>query len=206
MSRSSSQRRQSSPAIHQVSLAVLVAVAFGVAVSVVKGNGGGVRATIGNTSAPWLLLPFVAGAVAGRARPTLSAAVGTLVSFMALGGFYLTNTWVLDLGPHPWVVDLRLTFNAGREFFLLAVVSGPLFGALGGLWQQRRSVGLAVLVSTLLVLEPLAWLAYESIRPAAHYSNHPIVWAVEMVFGLGACTLAARVTQLMGPADQTYRS
>jgi len=40
-----------------------LAVLFGVASAWIKGNSAGPRDAIGNASAPWLLLPFLAGAV-----------------------------------------------------------------------------------------------------------------------------------------------
>jgi hypothetical protein len=165
-------------------------LAFGVTVSVVKGNGAGVREAVGNTSAPWLVLAFLTGAfVAGR-RVGRAALVATACSFIALAGFYVANTFVLDLGPHDWLTDVRLTVGAGRLYFALAALSGPVFGALGGLWQHGRSAALAVLVAASLVLEPAAWLAYQHARHLSD-ANQPAVWAVEVVVGLCACVLAA---------------
>lgn len=46
---------------------VLSAAVFGVAMSVLKGTDTGIRDDVDNLSAPWLLLPFFAGA-AGRGR------------------------------------------------------------------------------------------------------------------------------------------
>ena len=37
------------------------ALAFGVGVAAIKGQDTGVRDALGNTSAPWVVLPFVAG-------------------------------------------------------------------------------------------------------------------------------------------------
>jgi hypothetical protein len=151
------------------------ALAFGVGVSMIKGNGGGVRDAIGNTSAPWLLLPFVA-VLYSRTRHTLRGVLtGVLASMTALCGFYVANAFVLDLGPHSWFDDISLTVNAGRLFFALAVISGPLFGALGARWNRTRSRWLAVLVAALLVVEPLASWLYELIGRVA-YANVAVVW------------------------------
>jgi hypothetical protein len=54
----------------RVAIVGVSALAFGIGVSIVKGNAGGVRDAIGNTSAPWLLLPFVA-VIYARTRTTL---------------------------------------------------------------------------------------------------------------------------------------
>ena len=110
---------------------VVVAIAFGVGDSMLKGNGGGIRSALGNTSAPWLLLPFVGGAFVGRGRMAVGAAVGLALSLVALCSFYVANSFVLRLGPHPWTADMRLAFDGGKRFFVLAILSGPIFGWLG---------------------------------------------------------------------------
>ena len=168
-----------------VVVAALGALAFGVGMSVLKGNdGGALRGAVANLSAPWLLLPFLAGAGAGGGRVGRAALIGVFVSFLALGGFYVANSFVLALGPHPWLVDLRLAFGSGY-FFKFAVLSGPVFGALGGWWERTRSRLLGVLVAALFVLEPFAWLAY---RGSVYTSDAP-VWAAEVLVGLTACAL-----------------
>jgi hypothetical protein len=79
---------------------LLLAASFGVAMSVFKGNGAGVRDDIGNLSAPWLLVPFfAAGALPGR-RLLTGALVGMAATCTALAAFYVANAFVLDLGPH----------------------------------------------------------------------------------------------------------
>jgi hypothetical protein len=168
----------------------VVAFAFGLTLSVEKGNGGGVRDAVGNISAPWLLLPFVVGVVLGRGRTAVGAVVGLLATFVALAGFYLANSFVLDLGPHTRLDDVRLAVEGGKQYFVLALLSGPTFGALGAWWQRHRSTTLAVLVASLLVFEPLAWAAYER---SAHstLSDHPLVWAGEVIVGLLACVAVA---------------
>lgn len=169
-------------------------IAFGAAMSALKGNGDGVREAIGNTSAPWLLLPFIAGAWVGGRRVLRAGLVGLAVSIAALGAFYFANSFVLDLGPHPWPQDLVLTVEAGKRYFLLGLVSGPIFGALGGWWQRRQSALVGVLIAGLLVAEPFAWLLYEA-TSRGHFIDHPKVWVVEGFVGLVACILAGTVAR-----------
>ena len=184
---------------HSVTIAALGALAFGVAMSVLKGNNGGdVRNAIGNLSAPWLLMPFIAGATAGARRIGRAAAVGALVSLSALAGFYVANSFVLHLGPHPWLVDLRLAFGS-LYFFKFALFSGPIFGALGGWWKQTGSAWLGVLVAALLVLEPFAWLAYTRAQSTVYTSDAP-VWAAEVVVGLAVCGLVAARARARRPS------
>src|ERR1700712_466214 len=97
--------------------------------SVFKGNVSGVRDDVGNLSAPWLLIPFFAAAVAGR-RSYGAALVGLAASSAALISFYVANAFVLDLGRHSVITDIRLAFVA--RWFFWGLVSGPIFGALGG--------------------------------------------------------------------------
>jgi hypothetical protein len=177
-----------SPGWRKVGLAAAGAAAFGVGMSVLKGNdGGAVRNAIGNLSAPWLALAFVAGAAAGGGRVIRGALVGALATFLALGGFYVANSFVLHLGPHPWLTDLRLAFGNGY-FFKFAALSGPLFGGFGAWWGRTRSRPLAMLVAGLFVFEPLAWLAYRG----ADYTSDAVVWAAEAAVGIAAFALAAR--------------
>lgn len=184
---------------HRVIAVVALAVAFGVAMSLVKGNGSGVRDAVGNVSAPWVLLPFFAGAFAGRRSVARAAAVGCAVSLAALAGFYVANAFVLDLGPHPWLHDLRLAVLGGKIYFEFGAVSGPVFGALGGWWQRRRSALVGVLAAALLLFEPLVWLAYAQAHhtPASSlaYFGNPVVWVFEVVVGVAACLVAATVAR-----------
>jgi hypothetical protein len=170
--------------------AVVVAFLFGAAASVLKGNGWGVRAVIGNMSAPWLLVPFIAGALTDGRRIRQAAFLGTVASLVALGGFYFANTFVLDLGPHPWLVDLRLTMRGGQQYFMLAAVSGPVFGVLGGWWQRRRATWPGILMAATFVLEPLAWLGYEHNQSSA-FTDYPLVWTAEVAIGMGAFAIAS---------------
>jgi Family of unknown function (DUF6518) len=186
---------------HLFGFVVFVAFVFGAAMSFIKGNGGGVRDSIGNVSAPWLLLPFFAGALAGARNIGRGARIGTIALLAALGGFYLVNTKVLDLGPHSWLADLRLTVQGGQRYFALAVLGGPIFGALGGWWRRDRSTLVGVLVAALPVFEPVAWLIYGRAR-GIHFENHPAVWAFEVIIGMGAGILvwARRPAHLARPA------
>jgi hypothetical protein len=182
-----------------VKCAVLVVAAFGfgVTVSVIKGNGSGIRDAIGNTSAPWLMLPFVAVLYWRTQSAIRGALVGLAASLTALSGFYIANSFVLDLGPHTWLQDLSLTVHAGEMFFALAVVSGPFFGALGALWHRTRSTAMAVLVAALFVFEPLASWLYGFIGPNGRVGV-PVVWFGELAVGLCACAaLAALLPRLL---------
>jgi hypothetical protein len=175
--------------VSRVLLIVLAATAFGVAMSVLKGNDVGIRDDIGNLSAPWLLLPFFAGA-AMRGRGLAGAAAGLAATCAALMAFYVANAFVLDLGPHSLLVDLRLTVGATGYWFPRGLVSGPVFGALGALWRRRGYSTLgAVAVILLLDAEPLFWVAAHRTGGVASFNFEPslVVSVGEALVGLATC-------------------
>lgn len=147
--------------VRRILLFLAAAVLFGAVESILKGNGSGVRDGIGNLSAPWVMVPFAAGAAGARGRIAFGAAIGLVTTLAALLGFYLANAFVLDLGPHSSVHDLGLTLGAGTLWFKAGAVSGPVMGAAGA-WAARagRFAVAAVIVATVL-FEPVAvYLAY----------------------------------------------
>jgi len=143
-----------------LALAAVAALLFGAAMSEIHGSQGGLRATVGNLSAPWLLVSFGAGATLGGRRIWRGAAAGLLVTTVALCAFYVTNIWVLGIFGHGVVGDLWFALSTGAYYIRLGLVSGPVMGALGALWRQRGSLGIALAATGLLICEPLAWVAY----------------------------------------------
>src|SRR5437870_952742 len=89
---------------------VIGAFAFGVVAAAIKGPNGGVaavavlRTNLGNLSAPWLLVGFVAGTI--TPKPLRGAALGLLATMVALVGFYLLNAVFVDLGAPSFVGNL----------------------------------------------------------------------------------------------------
>jgi hypothetical protein len=157
--------------------------------AVLKGNGTGIRNDVGNLSAPWLLVPFVASAVASNGRIPRAVIVGTVASLLALLGFYVANSFVLQLGPHSWIEDVRLAVSGGRRWYVLALVSGPFFGALGGLWRRSHHQILGVCAFAVLIAEPIVeWmLKNQSVGGFFVSSPSPSVWLGESMVGLIAC-------------------
>jgi hypothetical protein len=89
---------------------------------------------------------------------------------------------VLQLGPHPWIDDLRLTFGGGKRFLALALVSGPAFGGPGGWWAKARSIVVPLGLAVLFVVEPVGALVTQS-------TGSVVVWAGEITFGIVAVLL-----------------
>jgi hypothetical protein len=174
--------------------------------SVLKGNDAGFRDDIGNLSAPWLLLPFFAGA-ATRRGDLAAAAAGLVATAAALVAFYVANAFVLDLGPHSLVNDLRLTVGATGYWLPRGLVSGPVFGALGGLWRRRGYAPLGVAVLLLFDAEPLFWAAAHRAGGVASFDFQPSLAAsiVESLVGIAAavCMLIVVRRSDQAPAAAT---
>jgi hypothetical protein len=136
------------------------ALGFGAVMSVIHGSQGGVRAMIGDLSAPWLLIAFGAGAALGKRGVWRGAGAGLLVTVLALCAFYMANIYVLGLTGHGPLGDLRFALASGTYYIRLGLLPGPAMGVLGALSRRRRSMGIALAATGLLVFEPLAWFAY----------------------------------------------
>jgi hypothetical protein len=167
-------------------LLLAAAVLFGALVAVVKGQDAGVRDALGNTSAPWVLLPFLAGA--RYVRIWQAALVGVATTLAAFLGFYLAEAAVLDLGPHPWTTDLRLTLGSGNVYEKWGIVSGLVYGILGGLWASRRFPAAPVAVGLAFVAEPAVvfclWKA--GIWGGGDLLlRYPWMWTAEIAVGIG---------------------
>jgi hypothetical protein len=84
---------------------------------------------LANAVSPWLVAPFLVGALARR--PAAAALAGLLTCAGQVAGYYLA-------------ADLR-GFAVGSASILLwtcaGVLGGPLFGAAGRLWRRGRSGG-----------------------------------------------------------------
>jgi len=168
---------------------LLAGIAFGVLVAVIKGQATGVRDALGNTSAPWVVVPFLAGTRCSSVRR--AALVGGATTLAAFLGFYLSEAAILDLGPHPWYTDLRLTLGSGRVYEEWGLFSGLVYGALGGMWATRSlaiapiAVGLAFLCEPAIVLflrDAGLWGGGDLLF---HYRS---IWVSEILIGLATIT------------------
>lgn len=167
---------------------LVAAVAFGVLVAVVKGQATGMRDALGNTSAPWVVLPFIAGSRFARARS--AAAAGLAVTLVSLLSFYCAEAAVLDLGPHPWWVDLRLTAGYLNIYEQWGILSGLLYGVLGWLWTHRSRV-CAAAVGLAFAAEPLIVLVAERAKiTGGEILAYPWLWMGEVAIGLASIALA----------------
>jgi hypothetical protein len=157
--------------------ALLAAAALGILVGAVKGNDAGLRAGIGNLSAPWLLVAFLPSL---RCRSVVSGAVtGLLSTGVALAAFYATLTMILagHLGGGGYVREVGVETAANRVYLLAGVVTGPLFGALGAWVGRRHPRGVWLVVGGLVAGEIVAvdlLQGHELMPPPLYF-----VWGVD---------------------------
>jgi len=133
------------PNIRRAIVALALAGLFGVAAGLVKGDAEGLRAGLGNLSAPWLLVAFLP-AVPYR-TPARGALIGLTATLFALLGFYAALTLALAGhlgGGGPWA-EFLVEVRANRVYVVLGLVTGPLAGAAGA-WVGSRRRGLVPFV------------------------------------------------------------
>lgn len=169
-------------------LLVLGAIVFGAVVAFIKGQDAGVRSAVGNTSAPWVVVPFLAGTFYSRAWQ--AALIGVATTLAAFFGFYLAEAAILDLGPHPWYVDLKLTLGSGHVYEIWASPIGLLYGVLGWLWASRSYVAAPIAVGLAFVSEPLIvfGLMRAGVWGGGGLLDYPWLWVMEIIIGVAAIT------------------
>jgi len=160
----------------------LLGLVFGVAAALFKGEDWGVRTVVGNLSAPWLVLPFLAGW--SRRSFVGASGLGAATSLLSVVGFYVCYGLVFALvNSHTLSTDLAVVVGA--------LVAGPVYGALGYWWRSRRSLAAGLAVGAAFLGEPLAELALSRVPqvPIGHTSvvAHPVVFALEALIGFAVC-------------------
>jgi hypothetical protein len=169
-----------------LAVALAAAAAFGVVMAVVKGQDTGVRDAIGNASAPWVVIPFLAGT---RFRSVWHGLlVGIAATVAAFAGFYTAEAAVLDLGTSSWAHALSLTLGSGRIYEEWGLLSGALYGALGSLWATRRWLAAGAAVGLAFIFEPaIVWfLTRARVWGGSGPIEYSWLWIGEILLGLAA--------------------
>ena len=139
-------------------------------------------------SAPWILLPFVAGAT--QRDPKRAALLGLACTYAALLGYGVMTLSPAE-GAHITMATVRAFVYSERTWFVGGIATGPLFGWFGQQWRSGKMLAAALLVAAAFCFEPLARrLRGDPIRYAR-------VTVVEVVAGLlfAAFVIARYYTQ-----------
>jgi hypothetical protein len=178
-----------------IGLALLLSAAFGAGdqyLGSLTGSGhvwaAGWSTDLSLLSAPWLVLPFVAGAT--QRDPRRAALLGLACTYAALVGYGLMTISPLE-NAHITVATVRGFLYSERTVFIGGIVTGPLFGWFGQQWRTRRAIAGALVTAAALCLEPLARRV--SINPIRDRS----IWVAEVAVGLllAAAVLVRRVRE-----------
>ena len=127
-------------------------------------------------SAPWLLVPFLAGAAQpGQRRAALVGLGTTWLSVLAYCVMIVSPMEGTHLGPRPagligsWnQLSPRLllaTLASQWLWFAGGLVAGPIYGWLGYRWRARRSRAAALLAVLPPLLEPAGRWVLARLRP-----------------------------------------
>jgi hypothetical protein len=174
-------------------------------------------ADVSMMSAPWLLVPFLAGA--GQAGQRRAALVGLAATWLSVLGYVLMIISPMEgthLGPRPagmigsWnqlSPHLFLTTLTSQWlWFAGGVIAGPLYGWLGYRWRSLGSRTTTLLAVLPVVFEPAArWLADHSGLASAsglafrEFSYGPAAIA-EVAVGVALTVIAVRaITRVRVP-------
>jgi hypothetical protein len=134
--------------------------------------------SLSGLSAPWLVLPFLAGS---RQRlPRRSALVGEVIVWAALAGYFAMTLSPME-GVHFHVSGVASLVRSNWPTEIGGTTLGPVFGWLGYRWTTHRSRLAAVLIAGVLCLEPAAVVAVGRGADRSH-----AVWIAEVMVGIGA--------------------
>jgi Family of unknown function (DUF6518) len=125
-------------------------------------------------SAPWLVLPFLAGAT--QREPRRAALAGLACTYAALLGYFLLTDSPLE-NAHYSLAGVRGFVVSDPAVVIGGLVTGPLFGWFGQQWRTRRALLGALAVAGALCLEPFARRA--SVDPIRFRD----VWVAEIAAG-----------------------
>jgi Family of unknown function (DUF6518) len=178
-----------------VAVALLLSAAFGAGdqyLGSLTGSGhawaAGWSSDISLLSAPWLVLPFVAGAT--QREPRRAALLGLACTYAALLGYGLMTLSPVE-HAHITMATVRSFLISERAVLVGGIVTGPLFGWFGQQWRTRRAVAGALVTAAALCLEPLVRRA--TVDPIGYRD----VWLAEVAAGLAlaAAVLAHRFSR-----------
>jgi Family of unknown function (DUF6518) len=145
-------------------------------------------------SAPWLVLPFLAGWT--QREPRRAALLGLACTLAALLGYGLMTVSPIE-GAELTVRTIRGFLLSSALVIVGGLFTGPLFGWLGNRWRTDRAWFGALAVAAAVCLEPLARI------PAGHEIRFRIVSVAEVVVGMAMMLYVA--TQILAAQARAPR-
>jgi hypothetical protein len=167
-------------------LTLLLALLFGAVDqylgSLITHGWGAWTVAVSQMSAPWLLLPFLAG----MTRPTVSRgiALGIGATYAGLLGYLLMTLSPLE-GVSLAQIHVTAFLHSQADLLVGGALTGPGFGWLGARWGLTRTWWCPAVVAACACLEPLARAATDRLPPGTW------VWTVEVAAGLVGALLVA---------------
>jgi hypothetical protein len=170
------------------------AVIFGLLLAWIKGQGAAgygsfdqVRSAIGNLSAPWLALPFLAGTIMGRVWP--GALAGLMVSLTALVAFYILTAVVVPFDGLGVLASTTRWISVNRAYLEGGLLTGPVLGGLGGGWREHWKTGRrTLLIGGILAGEPLILLGLGWFTDGVSESSSHLPMLLRILPGWGLTT------------------
>jgi hypothetical protein len=159
---------------------------------------------LGNLGAPYVLIPFLAGA--WRFRAKVAPFAGAIGAAAAVAGFYhfltvgnvvnmqldlpvtVTARSVVIRAYANWFRTFLLGDPGGRPWLSVAIIVGLIFGYLGYRWWQKGDRLGVIIVAAVLIAEPLVYLSGLNDRILGtgyelHASN-VVIWSIEALVGV----------------------
>jgi uncharacterized membrane protein (UPF0136 family) len=152
-------------------------------------------ADVSGLSAPWLVLPFVVGAL--QPNPRRAASLGLACTLAALTGYCLMTLSPVE-NAHLSLAGVVGFLRGGNDrWFIAGTVTGPLLAWLGYRWRSQRVLWIGLGLAVMVALEPLARVGYgNAIRSMP-------VWAGEIVAAavMAVCFVGGFIRRRSSPAS-----
>jgi hypothetical protein len=99
------------------------------------------------------------------------------------------------------VTDLRLTLGSGQIYQAGALLTGFVYGALGGVWASRSHLAAPIAVGLAFICEPaLVWLLVQAeLWGGGVLLQHHWLWIAELLIGLGVVAFVVARAQRAQP-------
>jgi hypothetical protein len=149
---------------------------------------GGWTTTVSNLSAPWVVLPFLAGWSQSSSRRAVAA--GALVTACAFAGYFVMTLSPLEgVGLAHAASGIAPLVRGQLPWLVGGACSAPVYAFLGYRWRTVRAWSSAFAVAGALCLEPAAWILAGR---RGRFADPGTAWIAEVALGLlAAAGLAA---------------